>query len=111
MMAYAFPEREKLDRMFFTGTYIPPDQYDNLPKGMELAMRWIEDLKGRPEHAGYTEHLQWWVSDAGKLLATIQSGPAVSKLPPMHCVKCNHYNEYVGHEHLVGGKYTCRSCR
>jgi hypothetical protein len=37
--------------------------------------------------------------------------PAAAKLPT-NCKKCNHYNEYVGPEHLTaGGDYICRSCR
>ena len=35
-----------------------------------------------------------------------------AKLPPMHCKKCNHYNDYVGPEHLTDlGVYICRSCK
>lgn len=31
------------------------------------------------------------------------------KLPPMRCATCDHYNEYVGKEHLVDGVYYCRN--
>lgn len=30
---------------------------------------------------------------------------------PTNCKKCNHYNEYVGLEHLTAGEYICRSCK
>lgn len=38
--------------------------------------------------------------------------PAQKPAPlPTHCAKCNHYNEYVGPEHIRNGQYICRSCR
>lgn len=30
---------------------------------------------------------------------------------PTNCKKCNHFNEYVGAEHLTAGEYICRSCK
>ncbi len=30
---------------------------------------------------------------------------------PTNCKRCNHFNEYVGLEHLTNGEYICRSCR
>lgn len=52
------------------------------------------------------------VTVTGLLVDMMESVRMTWTLPiPTHCKKCNHYNEYVGTEHLVNGDYVCRGCR
>ncbi len=105
--------KKKLHRMWDLQRYLPPTPYDDLQEGIRLAKSWLF-LSGTPDRDRYCDHLRMWIADATDLLGSVfvQTAPHLpAKLPPMHCVKCNHYNEYVGQEHLVGGVYTCRSCR
>lgn len=109
---------DKLSRMYETDKYDPPSPYDDLNNGIRLALDWSSDryLVGSqvPHLVLYRENLLRWAKDAQYMLGYLGvqlTKPSPGKLPPMHCVKCNHYNEYVGQEHLVKGVYTCRSCK
>lgn len=103
--------KAKLYKMWDSGEYVPPDQYDDLEKGISLAIAWSHPDDPLPRMRRYAELLMQWASDAKTLLGNVGAAAMPGKLPPMHCVRCNHYNEYVGQEHLVGGVYKCRSCK
>ncbi len=107
------PITQKLDKMFFDSAYLPPDAMDDLPTGIQLATIWLKDpylqTTGTDQCTQYLKHLRMWIEDANKLLHPAPE--FIGKLPPMNCVTCNHYNDYVGKEHLVDGVYKCRSCR
>ncbi len=108
--------RAPLDEMFYTGKYKPPSPYDDLPGGLEFALKWLKIgpmTNATAAELDWYDHLRLWAHDAQALLGHLSPlvQPKTGKLPPMNCTKCNYHNEYVGQEHLVNGVYTCRSCR
>ncbi len=118
-----------------SGILYPPSPLEDLSKGIRYMVDWLSDphLDNKRFNA-----IQEWLHDAHRLMGPPGPMPPApgpmtgldawlpkpgyeglfyypsskpSKLPPMNCVRCNLYNEYVGPEHLVDGKYLCRSCK